>query len=224
MGKPHVLFVVGTRPDAIKSAPAVVEMQKYSQQVDVTLVSTGQHREMLTQALDAFQLKADYDLAVMKHGQGLAGLTASILSGLDEILEQSKPDAVVAQGDTTTTFCAGLSAFYRRVPFAHIEAGLRTETVWDPFPEEFNRRAISEFAQWNFAPTSWAAKALQSEGDVYVTGNTGIDAVMEIGALTQPHGLRSSRQGYALDHSPPGELGRAAKAHFRGCKGSGRAI
>jgi UDP-N-acetylglucosamine 2-epimerase (non-hydrolysing) len=139
---------------------------------------------MLAQALESFGLKADIDLDVMQHGQTLASLTAKIVSGLDKVIEGSAPAMVFAQGDTTTTFVAGLAAFYRQVPFAHIEAGLRTESVWNPFPEEFNRRAVSLVAALHFAPTLWAAENLLREGakteDVFVTGNTGIDAVQRV--------------------------------------------
>lgn len=184
MGKPLLLFVVGTRPDAIKTAPVVLEFSRFPELVDTLLVSTGQHREMLQQALDAFGLKADVDLEVMKHGQTLAEVTSRALERLDAVIKERSPSLVFGQGDTTSTFVAGLSAFYRQVPFAHIEAGLRTDTVWNPFPEEFNRRAVSLFAKLHFAPTEWAAQNLLKEGvereAVFVTGNTGIDAVMSV--------------------------------------------
>ncbi len=182
------MFVVGTRPDAIKTAPVVLEFRSHDA-AETVLVSTGQHREMLAQALDAFGLKADLDLDVMQHGQTLAGLTSRILTGLDAVLQEKSPAMVIAQGDTTTTFVAGLASFYRQVPFAHIEAGLRTETVWNPYPEEFNRRAVSLFASLHFPPTRWAAGNLMEEGadpaDVFVTGNTGIDAVRSVAEWTQ---------------------------------------
>jgi UDP-N-acetylglucosamine 2-epimerase (non-hydrolysing) len=184
MAKPRVVFVVGTRPDTIKSAPVVQEFLRHREVVDTVLVATGQHREMLAQALDAFGLVADHNLDVMTHGQTLAQVTERVLVGLDGLFSESAPDYVFAQGDTTTTFVAGLAAFYRKVPFGHIEAGLRTDTVWNPFPEEFNRRAVSLFADLSFAPTEWAAKNLLGEGvrpeSVFVTGNTGIDAVQAI--------------------------------------------
>lgn len=183
MAKPVCLFVVGTRPDAIKSAPVVKEFLRQDS-VETVLVSTGQHREMLAQALGAFGLTADVDLDVMQHGQTLAQVTTRILEGLDGVLAEREPAVVFAQGDTTTTFVAGLSSFYRQIPFAHVEAGLRTDTVWNPFPEEFNRRAVGLFAKYHFAPTQWSADNLLREGvaadSVFVTGNTGIDAVMEI--------------------------------------------
>jgi len=177
-------MVVGTRPDAIKSAPVALELKKYSSAVDVTLVATGQHREMLKQALAAFGLTADTDLEIMRHGQTLAEVTCGALAGLDRTFEERKPDYVLAQGDTTTTFVASLASFYRQIRFGHIEAGLRTDTIWNPFPEEFNRRATGIVATHHFAPTAWASENLLREGkapeSVCVTGNTGIDAVLAI--------------------------------------------
>lgn len=181
MAKPKVLFVVGTRPDAIKSAPVVKEFMRYSDKVDTCLVATGQHREMLDQALATFDLKADHDLAIMQHGQTLAQVTYRILEQLDQVLVEEAPQVVLAQGDTTTTFVASLAAFYRQTSFAHIEAGLRTEGIDNPFPEEFNRRATALVSRLHFAPTQWAAENLLNEHypaeRVIVTGNTGIDAV-----------------------------------------------
>jgi len=181
MAKPKVVFVVGTRPDAIKTAPVVVEFLKFPELVETILISTGQHKEMLWQALDAFGLKPDYDLEVMQHGQSLAGVTQKILVGLDQLFEKNQPQMVFGQGDTTTTFVAGLAAFYRQIPYAHVEAGLRTPDIFNPFPEEFNRRAVGLFARYHFPPTDWAADNLRREGipddHIFVTGNTGIDAV-----------------------------------------------
>lgn len=123
-------------------APVVLELRKYSDRVRTKLVSTGQHKEILLQALATFGLELDEDLEIMVHGQSLAGITSKALEGLDRLIEKEAPAYVVAQGDTTTTFAAGLAAFYRKVPFAHVEAGLRTHTIDNPFPEEFNRRAV----------------------------------------------------------------------------------
>ncbi len=187
MAKLKALFVVGTRPDTIKTAPVVLEFQKYSDRVETVLVSTGQHREMLDQVLDVFRLKPNFELAVMEHGQSLASLTSKIVLGLDEIFRRVKPDIVFAQGDTTTTFVAGLASFYLQIPFAHIEAGLRTETIHNPFPEEFNRRAVGLVARTHFPPTSWARENLLREGvpdnEIVVTGNTGIDAIKTVSSL-----------------------------------------
>jgi len=182
---PKIVCVVGTRPDAIKTAPVVLELRKFHQ-VETVLVATGQHREMLTQALGAFGLEPDVNLDIMQVGQTLADVTTRALSGLDAVLNDLQPQWVLGQGDTTTTFVAGLGAFYRQIPFGHVEAGLRTDTVWNPFPEEFNRRAVGLFAQHHYAPTSWSADNLRKEGisedKLFVTGNTGIDAVKMVAA------------------------------------------
>jgi UDP-N-acetylglucosamine 2-epimerase (non-hydrolysing) len=184
MAKPIVACVVGTRPEAIKMAPVVLALREHRDQVETLLVSTGQHREMLEQALKAFDLAPDHDLAIMQHGQTLAEVTARALAGLDGLLERLEPQMVVGQGDTTTTFCAFLAAFYRSIASAHVEAGLRTDRIDNPFPEEFNRRAAGLVASVHFPPTHWAADNLRregkAEGDLFVTGNTGIDAVQAI--------------------------------------------
>ena len=188
MPKPRIVCVVGTRPDTIKTAPVVKELRRFDA-VDTILVATGQHREMLAQALAAFDLSADRDLAIMQHGQTLAQVTCRAFEGLDGVLDDLKPDYVMAQGDTSTTFVASLAAFYRGIDFGHIEAGLRTNTIKNPFPEEFNRRATALVTTHHFPPTRWAAANLEREGvtdEVFVTGNTGIDAVLQI-AGTEEH-------------------------------------
>lgn len=186
--RPKIIAVVGTRPDAIKTAPVVLELRKYPD-VETILVATGQHREMLAQALAAFDLAPDINLDIMQVGQSLAQVTTRALAGLDEIIAEHQPSWVLGQGDTTTTFVAGLASFYRQVNFGHIEAGLRTETVWNPFPEEFNRRAVGLFAKHHYAPTDWSAANVLREGvdaeSVFVTGNTGIDAVKMVAARSQ---------------------------------------
>lgn len=174
---------MGTRPDAIKSAPVVLALQ-HVPEIETLLVSTGQHREMLDQVFATFGLQSTVDLNLMQHGQSLASLSARALEGLAIAFEDLKPDYVIAQGDTTTTFIASLAAFYRQIPFGHVEAGLRTETVHNPFPEEFNRRATGLIAEHHFAPTTMARDNLLAEhkdpSKVFVTGNTGIDAVLAI--------------------------------------------
>ncbi len=182
MGKPKIICVVGTRPEAIKVAPVVQEFRRFSN-VETILVSTGQHREMLTQSLGAFGLEPDEDLGIMQHGQTLAQVTARAIEGLDGILAKHQPQMVLAQGDTTTTFVGALNSFYRQIPFGHVEAGLRTETIDNPFPEEFNRRAASLVTKLHFPPTEWSANNLRKEGhqNLFVTGNTGIDAVIQMG-------------------------------------------
>jgi UDP-N-acetylglucosamine 2-epimerase (non-hydrolysing) len=181
MDRPVLFCIVGTRPEAIKMAPVVLALRRWSAEVETVLVATGQHREMLAQALQAFELVPDEDLAIMRHGQTLAEITSRSLEGIDRLIETRGPAMIVAQGDTTTTFVGALAAFYRRVPFAHVEAGLRTDSVDNPFPEEFNRRAAGLVADLHFPPTRWAADNLLREGKdpatLFVTGNTGIDAV-----------------------------------------------
>ena len=139
--KPKIVIVAGTRPEAIKVAPLVLELRKFEADVETLLVSTGQHREMLAQALGAFGLEPNMDLAIMQHGQTLSQVTSRAVEGLDRLISEAAPSMVLAQGDTTTTFAAALVAFYRGVPFGHVEAGLRTGDIHNPFPEEFNRCA-----------------------------------------------------------------------------------
>lgn len=178
--KPRVACVVGTRPDAIKTAPVVLELARRSEQFVPLVVSTGQHKEMLQQVFDTFGFRADIDLALMKQGQSLSELTARAITGVDQAFQELKPDFVMAQGDTTTTFVASLVGFYHDIPFGHIEAGLRTNDLRNPFPEEFNRKAAAIVTAQHYAPTTWAADNLRAEGytdHIYITGNTGIDAV-----------------------------------------------
>lgn len=181
MGRPRVACVIGTRPEAIKVAPVVLELRRYLNECETVVVSSGQHKEMLQQALEAFDLTPDVDLAVMRHGQTLADVTGRVLEKLDAWIGEANPHIILAQGDTTTTFVAALAAFYRQIPFGHIEAGLRTDAIDNPFPEEFNRRAASLITRLHFPPTRWAAENLRAEGKdsltIFVTGNTGIDAV-----------------------------------------------
>jgi UDP-N-acetylglucosamine 2-epimerase (non-hydrolysing) len=178
--KVRVSVIFGTRPEAIKLAPLVLALRKHGRFAPHVCV-TGQHREMLDQVLDVFGIVPESDLAIMGRNQTLTGLTAQALLGLDEYLEATEPDLVIVQGDTTTAFCAALAAFYRRVPVAHVEAGLRTGDKFAPFPEEINRVLVSQVADWNFAPTKRAAENLVKCGvaaeHVFVTGNTVIDAL-----------------------------------------------
>lgn len=197
-----VLSVVGTRPEAIKMAPVVKEFGRYKSQLRSILCSTGQHREMLDQVFTLFQIKPDIDLNLMKPNQSLSSLTASAFTALDHVIAETKPDWVLAQGDTTTAFVAAMVAFYHKVPFGHVEAGLRTGDKLRPFPEEINRRIADLIADAYFAPTEKARQALLREGcresDVYVTGNTVIDAVREV-AIRDFHWKSSSLAGLPLD-------------------------
>lgn len=175
-----ILLVFGTRPEAIKMCPLVLELARRPVFRPVVCV-TGQHREMLDQVLECFGVVPDYDLAIMQPGQTLFDITIRILNGLRPILEQEKPDAVLVHGDTSTAFAAGLAAFYLQLPIGHVEAGLRTYNIASPFPEEFNRQAVDAFSHWYFAPTQTARQTLLQENKdpkkIFVTGNTSIDAL-----------------------------------------------
>ena len=177
----RILILMGTRPEAIKMAPVVMALRKHSG-FDVLLCSTGQHKEMLTQALSDFGLKPDRDLAVMTERQSLASLNAALLSALDGLYAEAQPDLVLAQGDTTTVMAAALAAFYRHIPFGHVEAGLRSFNRRAPFPEEINRKIAGNLADLHFAPTETARHNLLAEGvseaDIFVVGNTVIDALL----------------------------------------------
>lgn len=184
MSKPLIACVIGTRPDTIKMAPVIAELQRFPNLVRTLVISTGQHREMLTQALQAFNLSADIDLNIMTHGQSLAQITSRALEGIDKALSEHQPAYVIAQGDTTTTFCASLAAFYRQIKFGHVEAGLRTDSINNPFPEEMNRRACALVADLHFPPTPEADANLERENipasQRIITGNTGIDAILHV--------------------------------------------
>ncbi|NLT23741.1 MAG: UDP-N-acetylglucosamine 2-epimerase (non-hydrolyzing) [Syntrophorhabdus sp.] len=179
-----VLLVFGTRPEAIKMAPVIRSLKERPEPFEVITCVTAQHRRMLDQVLSIFSITPDYDLDIMKEDQDLFDVTVRALSGLREIYEATKPDVVLAQGDTTTAFVAGLAAYYFRIPVGHVEAGLRTWNKYSPFPEEANRRLLSVVADYHFAPTEWSRSNLLAEGvapgSVWVTGNTVIDALMMI--------------------------------------------
>lgn len=178
MKKVQVVF--GTRPEAIKMCPLVLELKK-SPLLETKVCVSGQHRQMLEQVLEVFGVVPDYDLTIMKAGQDLTDVTTAILTGMREILRQEKPDVVLVHGDTSTAFASSLAAFYQQIPVGHVEAGLRTHNIWSPYPEEFNRQAIGLTAQYHFAPTEVSRNTLLREGKdpnrIYVTGNTGIDAL-----------------------------------------------
>jgi len=203
MGRPiAVLAVCGTRPEAIKMAP-VVRALRADSAFTVRLVATGQHREMLDQMLRLFDLTPDVDLNIMTPHQTLTELTLRLLQGLDRVLRETPATVVLAQGDTTTTFAAALTAFYHQVPFGHVEAGLRTYDNYQPFPEEMNRRLIAPIAAYHFAPTEIARQNLLREGipaeRIWVTGNTGIDAVQWVAA--QPFEIDNPALQRVLQHS-----------------------
>lgn len=175
-----VMLVFGTRPEAIKMCPLVKELKTRSS-IETIVCVTGQHRQMLDQVLDAFQVVPDYDLSIMKDKQTLFDITTNILMRIKEVLEEVRPDVVLVHGDTSTTFVTALACFYMQIPIGHVEAGLRTYNIFSPYPEEFNRQAVSIISQYNFAPTELSKKNLLKEGKkeetIYVTGNTAIDAL-----------------------------------------------
>lgn len=179
--KRKIMIVFGTRPEAIKMCPLVLEMKK-SNKFEVIVCVTGQHKEMLQQVLDIFHVKPDYDLAVMKAGQDLFDITSKVLVGMRDILKEAAPELVLVHGDTTTAYVSAMAAFYLQIPVGHVEAGLRTWNMSSPFPEEFNRQGIGVLAKYHFAPTEQAKKNLLAEGKkeefIKVTGNTGIDALL----------------------------------------------
>ena len=181
MEQKKIAVIFGTRPDTIKQAPVILELQKYPEYFKVITIATAQHRQMLDQVLDVFRIKPDYDLDIMAPRQTLAGLAAKILTGLDEILEKEMPDLVLVQGDTSTTCIGSLTAFYRQIPVGHVEAGLRTNDKANPFPEEINRRITGCITDLHFAPTETSRQALLKENvdpkTIFVTGNTVVDAL-----------------------------------------------
>lgn len=177
------LSIFGTRPEAIKMAPLVIQL-KNDDRFESKVCVTAQHREMLDQVLELFELMPDYDLNIMKAGQGLTGVTTAILRGLKPVLEDFKPDVILVHGDTATTFAASLAAYYQQIPIAHVEAGLRTSNLYSPWPGEGNRRLTGSLATLHFAPTQTSRQNLLNEGvrpdSIYVTGNTVIDALLSV--------------------------------------------
>lgn len=175
-----VMVVFGTRPEAIKMCPLVNELKNRSS-IHTIVCVTGQHRQMLDQVLEAFHVVPDYDLSIMKDKQTLFDITTNILNRIKVVLEDVKPDVVLVHGDTSTTFVTALACFYLQIPVGHVEAGLRTYNLYSPYPEEFNRQAVSIISQYNFAPTDLSKENLLREGkkpeSIYVTGNTAIDAL-----------------------------------------------
>ena len=186
-----IMLVFGTRPEAIKMCPLVNEMKKRTG-IQTIVCVTAQHRQMLDQVLETFNVVPDYDLDIMKNQQTLFDITTNILNGIRSVLEQVRPEVVLVHGDTSTTFVTALVCFYLRIPVGHVEAGLRTYNIYSPYPEEFNRQAVGIISKYNFAPTQLAAEHLISEGksqdSIYITGNTVIDAMQHTvrGNYTHP--------------------------------------
>lgn len=178
------MLVFGTRPEAIKMCPLVREFKKHPADFKTVVSVTGQHREMLHQVLDIFEVKPDYDLAIMKEGQDLYDVTSRVLTGMRDVLDAEKPDVVLVHGDTTTSMAAALAAFYRQIPVGHVEAGLRTNNIYSPWPEEMNRQITGRIATYDFSPTILSRDNLLREGvdpdKITVTGNTVIDALKQV--------------------------------------------
>lgn len=198
-----VMLVFGTRPEAIKMCPLVKEFQKHPDEFETIVCVTGQHREMLDQVLNIFEVKPDYDLNIMKEGQDLYDITAQVLTGMRDVLDEVTPDVVLVHGDTTTSTAAALAAFYKQIPVGHVEAGLRTHNIYSPWPEEMNRQITGRIATYNFAPTPLSEKNLiteKAQGKIYVTGNTVIDALhLVVDKLRNNPGLASEQEKILID-------------------------
>lgn len=195
----RVMLVFGTRPEAIKMCPLVKEFQKHSDEFETIVCVTGQHREMLDQVLNIFEVKPDFDLNIMKQGQDLYDVTARVLTGMRDVFKECKPDVVLVHGDTTTSTAAALAAFYQQIPVGHVEAGLRTHNIYSPWPEEMNRQITGRIANYNFSPTPLSESNLKEEkaqGEIYVTGNTVIDALhMVVNKLKNDESLAKEQEG-----------------------------
>lgn len=199
------MLVFGTRPEAIKMAPLVKEFQKHPDEFQTIVCATGQHRQMLDQVLSLFEITPDYDLAIMKQGQDLYDVTARVLTGMRDILKEVQPDVVLVHGDTSTSTAAALAAFYQQIPVGHVEAGLRTNNMYSPWPEEMNRQLTGRIATYNFAPTLLSKSNLLKENinpdSIIVTGNTVIDALHQVVAKIKTDANLSAELGMAFQQS-----------------------
>ena len=213
-----ILLVFGTRPEAIKMCPLVHEFQRHPAEFQTLVCVTGQHREMLHQVLDIFGVQPAYDLDIMRPGQDLYDVTSRVLTGMRDVLDAEKPDAMLVHGDTTTSMAAALAAFYRQIPVGHVEAGLRTHNIYSPWPEEMNRQITGRIATWHFAPTPLSRQNLLAEGvdpeKITVTGNTVIDALQwVVGRIENDAALQAqlahSLEEYGYDVSRLGMPGQA---------------
>ena len=204
-----VMLVFGTRPEAIKMAPLVKEFYKYSDVIETKVCVTGQHREMLDQVLGIFDIKPDYDLNIMKQGQDLYDVTSRVLLGMRDVLKEAKPDVLLVHGDTTTSMAAALASYYQQIEVGHVEAGLRTNDIYNPWPEEINRQLTGRIARYNFAPTELSRQNLLKENvcekSICVTGNTVIDALHMVvdrlkndSQIAEKHGKLLEKAGYKL--------------------------
>jgi len=207
--KLKILSVFGTRPEAVKMAPIVLRL-KATPEIETRVCVTAQHRQMLDQVLELFQIKPDYDLDLMRENQSMAQISAGIFTHLDPILAEFNPDWVLAVGDTTTVVTTSLLAFYRRIKFGHVEAGLRTHNKWHPFPEEINRRLATTTADLHFAPTQWSRQNLLNENipteSVIVTGNPVIDALMHVSKQDEPKEIKDLLEKLGVRGEGTGEL------------------
>jgi UDP-N-acetylglucosamine 2-epimerase (non-hydrolysing) len=198
-----IMLVFGTRPEAIKMCPLVKEFQKYPDDFKTVVCVTGQHREMLDQVLSIFDVTPDYDLNIMKQGQDLTDVTARVLTGMRDVFAKCKPDVVLVHGDTTTSTASAMAAFYQQIPVGHVEAGLRTHNIYSPWPEEMNRQITGRIATYNFSPTPLSKENLVQEsamGQIYVTGNTVIDALhMVVGRLKEDASLSTQQEKVLYD-------------------------
>lgn len=198
-----IMLIFGTRPEAIKMCPLVKEFQKHAEEFKTVVCVTGQHREMLDQVLQIFDVHPDFDLNIMKQGQDLTDVTVRVLTGLREVFQECRPDVVLVHGDTTTSTAGALAAFYAQIPVGHVEAGLRTHNIYSPWPEEMNRQITGRIATFNFSPTPLSEKNLldeKAQGKVYVTGNTVIDALhMVVNKLNNDAMLAKEQDDILLD-------------------------
>ncbi len=217
--KRRVMFCFGTRPEAIKLAPVIQELAAHPGELEPVVLVTAQHRQMLDQVLRVFDIKPDYDLDVMRPGQSLADVTVGVLRGVERVLRRARPDMVMVQGDTTSALAAALAAFYERIPVGHVEAGLRTNDKYSPYPEEMNRRLVSSLADLHFAPTRAAKENLLGEGvprgRIHVTGNTVVDALKAI------RGSKAKWRVPVLDRIVPEQRVILVTAHRRESFGPG---
>ena len=197
------MLVFGTRPEAIKMCPLVKEFQKYPNDFETIVCVTGQHREMLDQVLKIFEVTPDYDLNIMKQGQDLYDVTSRVLTGMRDVLKETRPDVVLVHGDTTTSTATALAAFYQQIPVGHVEAGLRTHNIYSPWPEEMNRQITGRIATYNFSPTPLSESNLKEEkahGQIFVTGNTVIDALhMVVSKLNNDPALAAEQENVLLE-------------------------
>lgn len=201
MEKKKVMLVFGTRPEAIKMCPLVKEFQKRADEFETIVCVTGQHREMLDQVLKIFDVTPDYDLNIMKQGQDLTDVTARVLTGLRDVFKECRPDVVLVHGDTTTSTAGALAAFYAQIPVGHVEAGLRTHNLYSPWPEEMNRQVTGRIATYNFSPTPLSESNLKAEnalGQIFVTGNTVIDALHMVVDKLQSDAALAAEQDQVL--------------------------